>query len=80
MRKSGFNIKHILFVGYSRAAESYIDRIRAFPQWGYQIEGILDDNVEPGTNYNGALVLGKTDDLLNLLAENKRMKLRLRLD
>ena len=71
MRKSGFNIKHILFVGYSRAAESYIDRIRAFPQWGYQIEGILDDNVEPGTNYNGALVLGKTDDLLNLLAENK---------
>ena len=70
MRKSGFNMKHILFVGYSRAAESYIDRIRAFPQWGYQIGGILDDNVEAGTNYNGALVLGKTDKLNELLAEN----------
>lgn len=70
MRKSGFNIKHILLVGYSRAAEAYIDRIRAFPQWGYQIEGILDDNVEPGTNYNGAVVLGKTDCLLDLLSRN----------
>ena len=70
MRKSGFNIKHILLVGYSRAAESYIDRIRAFPQWGYQIEGILDDNVKPGTNYNGAIVLGSIDCLLDLLSKN----------
>lgn len=70
MRKSGFNIKHILLVGYSRAAEAYIDRIRAFPQWGYQIEGILDDNVKPGTNYNGAIVLGSIDCLLDLLSKN----------
>lgn len=70
MRKSGFNIKHILLVGYSRAAEAYIDRIRAFPQWGYQIEGILDDNVKPGTNYNGAIVLGSTECLLDLLSKN----------
>lgn len=70
MRKSGFNMKHILLVGYSRAAESYIDRIRAFPQWGYQIKGILDDKVETGTSYNGAEVIGKTDNLLELLAEN----------
>lgn len=70
MRRSGFNMKHILLVGYSRAAESYIDRIRAFPQWGYQIKGILDDNVEPGTNYNGAIVLGKTDMLNDMLVAN----------
>lgn len=70
MRRSGFNMKHILLVGYSRAAESYIDRIRAFPQWGYKIKGILDDNVEPGTNYNGAIVLGKTDMLNDMLVAN----------
>lgn len=70
VRKSGFNMKHILFVGYSRAAEAYIDRIRMFPHWGYQIVGILDDNVEPGTNYNGAVVLGKTDSLLEYLESN----------
>lgn len=70
MRKSGFNKKHILLVGYSRAAESYIDRIKVFPQWGYEVKGILDDNVEIGTNYNGVKVIGKTDTLLELLAEN----------
>lgn len=70
MRKSGFNMRHILLVGYSRAAEAYIDRIRTFPQWGYQIHGILDDNVPVGTDYNGAKVLGKTDILLDLLAQN----------
>lgn len=70
MRKSGFNMKHILLVGYSRASEAYIDRIRAFPQWGYHIEGILDDNVAPGTNYNGVIVIGKIDLLEQKLEEN----------
>lgn len=63
-------MKHILLVGYSRASEAYIDRIRAFPQWGYHIEGILDDNVAPGTNYNGVIVIGKIDLLEQKLEEN----------
>ena len=51
IRKRGLNQKHILLVGYSKAAEGYIDRILENPQWGYQIRGILDDNVEAGTTY-----------------------------
>lgn len=39
MRKNGYNLKHILLVGYSHAAEEYIDRIIANPQWGYKIRG-----------------------------------------
>ena len=35
MRSRGYNLKHILLVGYSRAAEEYIERILANPQWGY---------------------------------------------
>ncbi len=70
MRKKGFNIKHILLVGYSRASEAYIDRMAAFPQWGYHVVGILDDNVEAGTNYNGTNVIGKIDLLEKMLAEN----------
>ena len=70
MRKSGMNMRHILLVGYSRAAEAYIDRIRTFPQWGYEIHGILDDNVAVGTDYNGAKVLGKTEILTELLEQN----------
>jgi len=43
------NIKHVLIVGYSRAAEGYIDRIKANPQWGYYVYGILDDSMEIDT-------------------------------
>ena len=37
MRRMGLNLKHILLVGYSRAAEEYIDRITQNPQWGYNV-------------------------------------------
>ena len=37
MRRKGYNLKHIVLVGYSRAAEEYIDRILDNPQWGYKI-------------------------------------------
>ena len=71
MRKRGLNQKHILLVGYSRAAEEYIDRILANPQWGYTVRGILDDSVEAGTIYRGVKVLGCIDNLLVILPENK---------
>ncbi len=45
-RRKGFNRKYVLVIGYSKAAESYINRLRLNPQWGYVIRGILDDNVE----------------------------------
>ena len=41
MRKKGLNQKQIILVGYSRAAEEYIDRIEANPQWGYIVRGNL---------------------------------------
>lgn len=71
MRKLGYNQKHILLVGYSRAAEEYIDRIIANPQWGYTIRGILDDHVEAGTTYKGIKVLGRIANLLVILPENR---------
>ena len=51
LREKGKNLKHVLLVGYSRAAESYIDRILGNPQWGYYIHGILDDNLEDNTSF-----------------------------
>lgn len=62
-RKKGYNLKYILLVGYSRAAEEYINRINANPQWGYVVRGILDDNVPRGTNYRGVKVLGTIANL-----------------
>ena len=71
IRRSGFNLKHILLVGYSRAAEEYIDRIKGNPQWGYEVCGILDDNVTVGVKYRGIEVIGVCDDLSKILPANE---------
>ena len=71
IRRNGFNLKHILLVGYSRAAEEYIDRIKANPQWGYEVCGILDDNVERDVAYKGVKVIGCCDDLAYILPANE---------
>ncbi len=70
LRKRGFNLKHVLVVGYSRAAEAYIDRLQWNTQWGYHVCGILDDTIESGTLYKGVKVLGGIDNLHTMLAEN----------
>ncbi|MCR5824841.1 MAG: undecaprenyl-phosphate glucose phosphotransferase [Lachnospiraceae bacterium] len=70
LRKHGKNLKHVLMVGYSRTAEVYIDRVKANPEWGYAILGILDDEMEKGTRYRGVSVMGKLSDLDRILSEN----------
>lgn len=70
-RRKGYNLKHILLVGYSRAAEEYVTRINANPQWGYVVRGILDDRVPRGTLYKGVKVLGSIENLTIILPENK---------
>ena len=71
IRRKGMNLKHMLLVGYSRAAEQYIDRIKANPQWGYLIRGVLDDSVARGTSYKGVKVIGRIDNLSVILPENR---------
>jgi Undecaprenyl-phosphate glucose phosphotransferase len=71
IRSKGYNLKHILLVGYSRAAEEYIKRIMDNPQWGYAICGILDEHVPAGTMYKGVKVLGTVGNLEYILPENK---------
>jgi Undecaprenyl-phosphate glucose phosphotransferase len=70
MRSKGYNQKHIVLVGYSRAAERYIDRILANPEWGYQVRGILDDHREWGSDYRGISIIGKISDLEGVLELN----------
>ena len=70
-RRKGYNLKHIVLVGYSRATEAYVDRILVNPQWGYYIHGILDDNMERGTSYKNIKVIGSINDLLEILPQNR---------
>ena len=71
MRSKGYNQKHILLVGYSRAAEAFIDRVANNPEWGYQVRGILDENREWGTEYRGVKVIGTPRDLKDILELNR---------
>ena len=70
LRTYGYNQKHVLLIGYSRAAEGFIDRVAANPEWGYHIHGILDDSQPAGLEYRGIQVLGHTDHLETFLASN----------
>lgn len=70
VRRIGLNQKHIILVGYSRAAEEYIDRIAQNPQWGYKVMGILADNVPTGTLYKKTEVLGQIESLSCILEDN----------
>lgn len=66
-RALGLNQRYILLVGYSHAAEQYIDRIVANPQWGYRVLGILSDDTPAGTLYKGVEILGPIGSLNSLL-------------
>ncbi|MDR2547280.1 MAG: undecaprenyl-phosphate glucose phosphotransferase [Lachnospiraceae bacterium] len=63
MRRRQFNLKYVLVVGYSRAAEEYITRINQNQQWGYMVRAILDDRVPRGLMYKGVKVVGRIDNL-----------------
>jgi Undecaprenyl-phosphate glucose phosphotransferase len=62
-RRKGYNLKHVILVGYGSGAQAYIDRVFANPQWGYYIHGILDDNIEIGTMYKKVPVIGSITHL-----------------
>ncbi len=69
-RKRGFNRKHVLVVGYSRACEGFLDRVRQNSQWAYDIFGILDDNMPEGADYKGFRILGGIGLLQEILEKN----------
>lgn len=71
IRSKGYNLKHILLVGYSRAAEEYINRLTDNPQWGYAAWGILDDHVPAGTVYRETKVVGRLEELEAVLQDNQ---------
>ena len=70
LRTNGYNQKHVLLIGYSRAAEGFIDRVSGNPEWGYHVQGILDDHRPAGFAYKKVQVLGPTNHLEDFLASN----------
>lgn len=60
LRRSGRNLKHIVFVGFSDGAKDFIDKINLNRHWGYNVVGIFDDELKKmlneGSKYEDELV------------------------
>lgn len=70
-RKKGFNQKHMLLVGFSDASDRLIDAIKRNPEWGYSVDGILDDLVDIGTEYRHIKVTGRLNELADILQKEE---------
>ena len=70
IRRSGRNLKHVLIVDYSRTTEGFIDRVKANPNWGYKLHGILADSMAAGTKYKGVEVLAPIIELDEYIENN----------
>lgn len=69
-RKRGYNLKHVIVIGYSAAAEAYINRVKANPQWGYMIHGIFDDSQDKDFAYEKISCIGKIKDIASFIEAN----------
>ena len=70
MRASNLNLRHVIMVGCSSTAKEFIDRVSANPEWGYRINGILDDTKPVGSSFHGISVIGTIPELTDILENN----------
>jgi exopolysaccharide biosynthesis polyprenyl glycosylphosphotransferase len=63
LRRQGIGAERVLIVGTGPGAEMLVRRMSMFPQYGFQVCGVLDDELGRGTSFAGIPVLGSVDEL-----------------
>lgn len=72
LRKSGYNLRHILIVGNGSLAKEVALRINKHREFGLEITGFLSkDSRDVGSPINGHKVIGTYKDLGDLVNKNK---------
>jgi exopolysaccharide biosynthesis polyprenyl glycosylphosphotransferase len=69
LRRRGIGTERVLMVGTGTGSQLLIQRMAMFPQYGYHVSGVLDDRLELGSNFAGATVVGRVQDLRRLIPE-----------
>jgi exopolysaccharide biosynthesis polyprenyl glycosylphosphotransferase len=69
--RRGAGIDRVIVVGSGAAADLVLQRIRMFPDYGYQVVGVVADDLAAGNAFSGANVLGKTGDLPRIVGAEK---------
>ncbi len=68
IRKKGYNLKHILIIGFGETAVNFIEKIKNNAHWGYNIAGILDDH-QRENHTNDLEIMGTISELERYLEE-----------
>src|SRR5260370_4566168 len=63
LRRKGIGAERVLIVGTGPGAEMLVRRMSMFPQYGFQVCGVLDDELGRGTSFAGIPVVGGVDEL-----------------
>jgi exopolysaccharide biosynthesis polyprenyl glycosylphosphotransferase len=71
LRRQGIGTERVLMVGTAAGSAMLIQRMNMFPQYGYQVVGVADDERKPGEQYAGVPVAGAVGDLHRLVDELK---------
>ena len=67
IRKRGYNLRHVLAVGESKAIETLISRLEKFPELGLHVAGIVTHETSSLQSIAGKRVLGHFDDISGLI-------------
>ena len=70
-RAAGIGADRALVIGHGAAADLVIQRVRMFPDYGYQLAGVVSDVLPSGTDFRGVPVLGSTVQLPELLRQER---------
>ena len=62
-RINGLNQKHCLIIGATKTAKELIEKINKNNHWGYNVAGIIDNNLDIGSSYYNKKIIGKFNDL-----------------
>lgn len=70
IRRSGGNLQRVLVVGAGNLGRQVVERLNAHTEYGFTVVGFLDDDPgRQGCDFQGAPVLGTTQDLERTVAE-----------
>jgi exopolysaccharide biosynthesis polyprenyl glycosylphosphotransferase len=69
LRRRGVGTERVLMVGTGTGSQLLIQRMAMFPQYGYHVSGVLDDQLEVGSSFAGAPVVGRLSDLRRMIPE-----------
>src|SRR5438132_6766346 len=69
LRRRGIGTERVLMVGTGTGSQLLIQRMAMFPQYGFQVTGVLDDRLEVGSSFAGAPVVGRIADLRRMIPQ-----------